>query len=308
MAQPTLLDVAKSTGSDGLAGLIEEVVPSVPEIGLLPIHPIKGITYRASVRTALPIVGFRSANEGSNPVNSTFEQKDFSCHVLNPVFLCDKAVADSHSEGADAYLAVEALGMTTGAFVTLAKQIYYGNAVGAGGDTKGFPGLVDLYDPARLQIKAGGTTASTGSSVWLLKTGPMGVEMAMGNNSQLTLTDPITQLLKDANNKYYTAYVQELLAWCGLLCANRNAIGRIANLTEDSGKGLTDALLGKMLSKFPVGHKPNVAMLSRRSLEQLRASRTATNATGAEAPTPTTFEGIPLVVTDSISDTETLVA
>ena len=66
----TLLDIAKSTGSEGLAGLVEEVVPAVPELGLFPIKPIKGIDYKANIRTKLPQGGFRSANEGSTATKS----------------------------------------------------------------------------------------------------------------------------------------------------------------------------------------------------------------------------------------------
>jgi len=39
-------------------------------------------------------------------------------------------------------------------------------------------------------------------------------------------------------------------------------------------------------------------------LKQLRDSRTATNVTGAPAPRPTEVEGIPIIVTDAIVNTE----
>jgi hypothetical protein len=51
---------------------------------------------------------------------------------------------------------------------------------------------------------------------------------------------------------------------------------------------------------------PDVIFSSKRSIEQLRKSRTATNATGAPAPTPTEVNGVPLVATESLLDTETL--
>jgi hypothetical protein len=46
--------------------------------------------------------------------------------------------------------------------------------------------------------------------------------------------------------------------------------------------------------------------MTKRSQEQLRASRTATNATGAPAPIPTDAFGIPIGVTDGILNTEAL--
>jgi hypothetical protein len=46
--------------------------------------------------------------------------------------------------------------------------------------------------------------------------------------------------------------------------------------------------------------------MSYRSLRQLRDSRTATNAVGAPAPTPTDVDGIPIYPTLGITDTEAL--
>ena len=43
-------------------------------------------------------------------------------------------------------------------------------------------------------------------------------------------------------------------------------------------------------------------------MRELRESRTATNAVGTPAPTPTDYEGMPLVVVESISNTEAVEA
>jgi hypothetical protein len=110
----------------------------------------------------------------------------------------------------------------------------------------------------------------------------------------------------DANNKPFTAYVQEMLARPGLQVGSVNSIARIKKLTEDSGKGLTDVLIAKLLNKFPVGVVPDVLFMSRRSLEQLRSSRTATNERGEPAPIPSQAFGIRIEVTDAITNTESL--
>jgi hypothetical protein len=46
--------------------------------------------------------------------------------------------------------------------------------------------------------------------------------------------------------------------------------------------------------------------MNRRSLSQLRKSRTATNATGTPAPIPREVEGIPIIVTEALSSTEAI--
>lgn len=303
MARPTLLDIAKANGSDPVVGLIEEVVPAVPELAMFEARTIKGINYKTLVRTSLPTVAFRNGNEGTAATKSTYDNRLVETFILNPRFEVDQAVADAHEDGAEAYIAIEGIGMTVAAAVQVAKQIYYGT--GTGGDAKGFPGLVQVVDSG-LVVDAGGTTDNIASSVWAVKFGPQNAQLVVGMNGQLELSDVRRETIYDASNNPLDGYVQTLLARIGLQVASKYSVGRIKKLTTDSGKGLTDSLLSQLYETFPVGHKPDAFMLSRRSLGQLQRSRTATNATGAPAPTPTDWEGVPLVATDSILNTETL--
>ena len=142
--------------------------------------------------------------------------------------------------------------------------------------------------------------------MWAVKHGPNDVQWLWGQDGDLGLTDPVEVQALDGSSNPYTAIMQELLAHVGLKMGSTRCVGRIKKLTADSGKGLTDALIYDLLSKFQAGVVPDVLMMSRRSLKQLRASRTATNATGAPAPIPTDVEGIPIQVTDAILDTEAL--
>lgn len=304
MPRTTLLDIVKANGSDPLVGLIEEVVPFVPELKLFGARTIKGINYKTLVRTALPTVGFRNANEGTAAVKSTYEERLVETFIMNPRIEVDQAVAKAYEDGPEAWIAMEGAGITTAAGITVASQIYYGR--GDGGDAKGFPGLINVYDSTNLVVDALGSTAGTGSSVWAIKFGPQAAQLVIGDNGALTLSDVREETIYDANNNPLDGYVQTLLARIGMQIGNRYAVGRIKKLTEDSGKGLTDRLLSQLWAKFPIGYKPDVFMMSRRSLAQLQQSRTATNATGQEAPFPDSWQGIPLVATDSILDTEAL--
>ena len=304
MAVTTMLDIAKANGSDAAVGIIEEVVTAYPEVKLGAARTIKGLNFKTLVRTALPTAGFRNANEGSDSTVSTLENRLVECFILNPRWECDKAVADAYEDGAAAYIAMEADGQMRASMTTLGKQFYYGS--GTGGDAKGHPGLIQSYDASNMVVDATGTTANTGSSVWAVKFGPTAVQWVYGNDGELKVADVTEARVLDASSKPYTAYVQELLARPGLQVGSKYAIGRIKKLTADSGKGLTDALIADLLSKFPVGHIPDYLFMSRRSLKQLQASRTATNSTGAPAPFPTESFGVPIQVTDSILDTEAL--
>ena len=304
MPRTTLLDIVKANGSDPLVGLIEEVIPYVPELNLFAARTIKGINYKTLVRTGLPVVPFRNANEGAAAVKSTYEERLVETFIMSARTEVDQAVARAYEDGPEAWIAMEGAGVTQAAGITVASQIYYGR--GAGGDAKGFPGLISVYDSTNLMVDAGGSTPGTGSSVWAIKLGPQACQLVVGDNGNMTLSDVREETIYDANQNPLDGYVQTLLARIGLQVGNRYAVGRIKKLTEDSGKGLTDARLSQLWNKFPIGHKPDVFMMSRRSLGQLQQSRTATNATGAEAPYPDSWQGIPLVATDSILDTESL--
>lgn len=307
---PTLLDIAKMNGSDAEVGIIEETIAAFPEIsgGGVPNvgdgRTINGIQYKTLVRTGLPTVNFRGANEGVVPGASQYENRLVECFILNPRFAVDKAVAMAHEDGWQAYMAIEASGQLMGSWVTATKQFYYGANLA---DGKGYPGLLDMYDAVNMVVDAGGTTDDQASSVWLVKWGPQYVRWVFGRDSALRLDEEVREETKtDGNGGEYTALVQEGISWMGVQCVNKHAVCRIKKLTKDNGKGLTDDLIYEALAKFPTGIRPDCIFMSRRSLHQLRNSRTATNATGAPAPIPTEVEGIPILATDAIRDDEKL--
>lgn len=311
MAYNTLLDIAKVNGSDPVVGLIDEASKLCPEIKIGAARTIKGILYKTLVRTALgsPTTGsFRAANAGSTPIKSVYENRIVETYILEPRWECDKAVADRCEDGSEAFIALEAGGVMEGETQALCRQFYYGNSATGNGNESGFPGLIDAYDSTNMVVDAGGTTANTGSSVWLVKFGPKDVQWVWGNEGQLQLADVRIESLVDPNDstKRFTGYVGGMLAYPGVQVGSVRSTVRIKKITADSGKTLTDALIYTALSKFQAGVVPDAIFLTRRSLAQLRASRTATNATGAPAPIPTEVEGIPLFPTDSILDTESL--
>ena len=209
------------------------------------------------------------------------------------------------------HLAREGLRHLKAALVKFEKQVINGTT--GAGDAAGFTGFrqattVDALADAMV-VNAAGTTAATASSVWAVRIAPDGVCGVYKGPSGFELGETtVQQRVVDpgTDNKTFPTYYTPGFAWMGLQVGSAYDIGRIANVTADSGKGMTDALAYTLLSKFPVGFGPTHWLMSRRSVAQLRASRTATNATGAPAPFPTEIEGIPIVVTDAIADTEAL--
>jgi hypothetical protein len=312
MPVATLLDIAKKNGSDPVVGLIDETTKAHPEITRVAARTIKGLNYKTWVRTGLPVTGFRNANEGGIVDHSKWENRLVDTFLFNPRIEVDKAVADADEDGANAFLSYEMEGTVESTFQVLGKQFYYGRA----NDAKGHPGLIDSVK-ATYVYDAGGTTANTGTSVWGIKTGEKLVQWVWGANGQFTPSDIMIQRVTDAGGKPYTAYIQEILARPGLQVGNLRGVGRIKNITSDAGHTLTDAKIESWLSQFEVGWMPDVVFMNRRARAQLQNSRTVTlfgqaggKFTGKEgnvAPLPvTTASGIPIEVTDSISDTEAL--
>lgn len=297
MPMPTLLDVAKSNGSDKVVGLVDEAARMVPEIDRIAARTIKGINFKTHVRTANPTAAFRKASDGADYAKGTYEERLVECFILDIPWACDKAVADSDEDGPEAFIAREASGIVNAAMQRSAAQMWYG------ADANGFPKIA-----ARdaMTIDAGGTVVGTGSSVYAVQYGPQGVQWVIGHDGKFELDDPIVQIVAGANGKPMKAYTQNLLIRIGLQVGNLNGVARLKDLTEEGGKGLDDDKLADLISKFPVGYKPDALFMSRRSRKQLQQSRTATSPTGAAVPLPTEYDGIPIVATDSIVDTEAL--
>ena len=314
---PTLLDIQKLNGNDAAVGLIEENLKYAPELQIVPFRTIRGTTYTTGVRTGLPETSFRNAHEGQAPGSSTFEQRLIQCFIFGGNIRADKAVADAYEDGAEAWQAIEAMGVMQSAMQNLGKQMFYGVTQNA----KGFPGLkaalpfgelTKAGDP--LTINAGGTTATTASSVYFVKLGVQDLTFVGGRDRAFDLGDFREQMVYDSDGKGYDAYVAALTSWIGLQTGHENVARRICNITEDSGKGYTDALNAKALASFPIGHRPDVIFASRRSVTQLQIARTVVLQGNARtrpdqptvAPRPTDYDGIPIIETDSILNTDAI--
>jgi len=308
MSQPTLLDIAKHTADDAMIPLIEQSVESNPELRVIPAMDIPGQSFKCLLRTSVPTGGFRNANEGTTAVKSTWANKLIETFILDRAIEVDKAVADTHPKGAEYYIALEGAGLLEGQFRAACSQFYYGTASdvaasAASNASKGFPGLLELYDSTNMVVDAGGSGADC-SSAWLLATGDRFVQWIIGNGGAMTLGELQEDVrLTDDDSLPYNGYRQPMLAYLGAQLINPNSMARIKNIEPDNK--LTDDDIYAALELFPTGIVPNVIFMTRRSRGYLRQGRTATNATGAPAPIPSEFEGIPIEVTDAISDAET---
>jgi hypothetical protein len=322
MSKISLLDAAKSGSTRAEIALIESVMTYAPELMTFPIEVINDTEFDTLDRHELPATGFTNANEGVAPSKSKFKVRKHQCFIFRGAVNADKAVADAFNlkRGAGRFQAIEADGVGRSAVIEIGKQIFYG----IDEDAKGFPGLKAIHTAHAetlganaLSLDATGTSANAATSVYAVKFGDTFCKVIFGGKKVLSLPPFKEQSVSDDNGGQYEAYVSNLTSWVGLQCANPFAIGRIYNLTTQAGKGLTDAVLAAYLAKCPVGFKPDAFFMTRQSQYQLQVSRTVVlqgngngdigSKSGAIAPVPTEAFGIPIVVTDSILNTEAIV-
>lgn len=307
MPQANLLDIAKLNGSDTIVGLIEETLTYAPEVQILPARTIRGTSYKIASRVSYPGVGFRAANEGSTPTKSEFENQLIECYILSGAVQADVAVARAYEDGEQAWKDVESVGVMRQAMIELGSQVIYGTSV----DSKGFPGLQAIHTAfnSGLVVGAGGSTAL--SSVYGINTDTQGVQLVFGSGTTFELGE--WRIENVGTSSVYPAHVANLTAWVGMQVGSKYSVGRLSGVGSDSGAGVTDARLAELLSKYPVGYRPNYWLMNRRSAFQLQSSRSTAfsalgskSATGAEvfAPLPLESNGIPIVITDSIGIAE----
>lgn len=314
MADLTTSDVLKVNNSEEIVGLIDEVIKTNPEVTYFSASPVIRNSYKTLCATGLPSVGFRAPGNYRTFDAGALSTKQIDCKHLDASWTIEKALATQADWGKEFMLAFMAKNHLKAAFFELAKQTWYGT----NNNADGFSGLHEIIDAVvendvkTMAINANpGTVLTDASSVFAVRTGLDSVQYAWGSEGRLVEGDVREEFVERVNattNRLEgkNHYFQELSGWVGLQVTSKNAAAKIEGLSSTgSNKGLDDELLYQLLRLFPAGEGPTALFMSRRSLWQLRKSRTATNATGAPAPIPTEFESIPIYCTDAILDNET---
>jgi len=307
MPQANLLDIAKLNGSDTIVGLIEETLTYAPEVQIMPARTIRGTSYKIASRVTYPGVGFRAANEGSTPTKSEFESQLIECYILSGAVQADVAVARAYEDGEQAWKDVESVGVMRQAMIELGSQVIYGTSV----DSKGFPGLQAIHTAFNSGLVVGAGGSADLSSVYGINTDTQGVQLVFGAGTTFELGE--WRIENVGTGSVYPAHVANLTAWVGMQVGSKYSVGRLNSVGSNSGGGVTDGKLAELLSKYPVGYRPNYWLMNRRSAYQLQVSRSASSvqngvktSSGSEifAPLPTESNGIAIVITDSIGIAE----
>ena len=296
--EPSLADLVL-VNDKNLADIdVSDLLQDAPLLAALPAEiASNGTTHKYLKETGAPVVGFRSPNDGREHDSSVDTLETLDLKILDATFTVDTAIANAYRLGPEAFIAREAQRHLRAAFKEAEDQVVNGD------DAAGFDGFIDwLSSTAALTTNETDTGATAYSSVYLLKTGPNGVRMIVGQDGQLEIGETVTQRVAGATG-WFMAYVTPIQAWLGVQMGGVYTAGRVCNISGGTGTTLDDALIYRNLELWEQGD-PDLIVMSRRSREQLRASRTAVNATGAPAPTPTEVGGIPIITTTSVHNNE----
>ena len=308
--QMTLLDLAKLRGNDLAVGLIEENRLVAPESTIIPARTIAGFNYRTVTRRKVaPQLGFLNVGDAYPTGVDQFDNDLHQCFLLGQLCQVAKATLKVSGDSIEALQALDASRVLRDALLTIGSQTYYGKASGNIGAAKGFPGIAQAVTVAQT-VNAAGTTAAQYTSLYAVKFGLQDVNYVYGGNSTFALGDWESQVLNNV-----PSFVADMTAFVGLQIGNAYSVGRIKQITQDAGCGLTDKLISTLISQMPIGFRPDMFFINRASALSLQTSRSTTqNSVGEKrgdgkevwAPFPTESNGIPITVTDSIINGETV--
>lgn len=354
LTYPTAAEIAQVSGTRFLQGLIDYSRTATPIFSSFSARQITGTRFKTLALGALPTEPtFVALNEGYTNSKALFTLGEFALSRINrmvKVQTSSEALWNAENIASEQdYFTIQAMYSFKTALLHIEKVMLYGTSY----DAKGFPGMKQLT-PAltantltyatptapeddgyvRSFINAGGTTASTASSVYAVKFGPLDAQMVMGGPNGIagflnltpkervlqSVVDPVDGLTKD---DWFNVSTGE--GYVGLSVAGSNettrgyaqqCVRRIGNVTGDTGKGVTEALLDYLIESFPSDKKPDAIYLSARSLRQFRASKpvasivvndggVVSSATVTQ-PLADNHRGIPLIVSDNILNTDAI--
>lgn len=335
----TLKDVTALNGLTlpGTVGLVDNIINVAPELDKVLGRVIPGISYEATILTALGSNGgFRRINSGRPLSAPSIDEKRFNCFPWDCQFSVDEALlikAGAQGENPASVFTTFATAGVRQKALYLGRQFYQGSL----NDPLGPPGLADYLFTQRTQvdtrtgkkidqvIDAGGTTASSCEIIWFIKQGPQGVHWLFGNGTGVVMAPwlPMYGLSPDSTTNApleQKKWRSNLFGFIGTSMANYHAVGAIINVDVTNGSGTPganglwdDKLVAKLWAKFPITEKPDLAFCTQNAAAALQQQRSVTNFVSGErgwttgsapiADFPTTLPtagNIPLIVTDSI--------
>ena len=317
MAKLTLLDLAKRSGNDASIGIVESMGQLNAFWKLAPVREIQGMMYKYARRKSLPTVSFRGTNQGVVPSKSVIENIIVECKNIFGASEVDKALADGYKDGASAFRAIEDAGFLAAAANTFNSKVYYGNSATTPAEIDGIGTILNTVTGTA--VSAGG---STGSSMYFFSftdavgiEGRLpGVEVPIANGMLPKATDLGVQLVYETSSTTakYPAYTT-IFEFCpGLAVYDTRSVGRLANI--DSTHKPTVAQINEVITAM-MPYNVDLITCSKTTfnyVQLLKGSSAFQQTSPYESDDifkrASVFNGIPILVDENISDSETAIS
>lgn len=334
VGQLTLADHAKRLNPDGSVAAVAELLSQGNDIledavfmeGNLPTG------HRVTVRTGLPTVYWRSLNAGVPTSKSTTAQVDESCGMLEARSYIDKKLAMLNGNTA-AFRMSEDSAFLEAMNQTQASTMFYGNP---GVDPKQYLGLAPRYSSLSAgnsqNILSAGGVGSDNASVYLVVWSPETVfcTFPKGTMAGLQSQDLGEEAVRDANGNEYQA-LRTLYQWDnGMVVKDWRYVVRIANIDVSDWLGVTGTqattaatnlikMMSRAIDRIPNLNAGRAAFYANRSIYsglRLQALERSQNVLAIDdamtqfgtSRKETSFQGIPLRMTDALGIAETVVS
>ena len=289
MALLTSSDVVKFNYKD-MDVLISDVLDQTPFLQVLAARQVAGDVFKYTKITGNPSVGYRAVNAGIDNEKASYAEVQCDLKYIDASFFVDVAAAKIDKRGANNIMGVEARAHLRAAMRQIEDNIFQTVSGGFAGlaDQSNLNGLSDQ------QVVDGGGSGATCSSVYAVRMGTEDLELLWGEDGVISVGEQ-QMVHHDTGSGKFWAYAHDISAYCGLKIGGIDSVQRLSNVDS-----LNDDKIADLISNAPIGKKPTHLVMNRDGERQLRASRTATNITGAPAPFVTEAFGLPVVVTDAI--------
>jgi len=319
----TLGDYARRQTSDGNIAPIAEILNKQnPLNDYVPIQECnQGHEHLTVLRTGLPTAYPVQPNGGYQLSKSATAAIVDTTTKIGSVMEVDTLVADAYGDKAS-FLASEASAFIESLNQEYSRQLFYGNASTVKTEFTGLaPRFGSLTGNQAMNILDAGGTGSDNCSVWFTVWGPSTLHGIVPKGSQMGLQHtrdnggaPITTVLSSGNRQQV---YRDFFRWdIGLALRDWRSVVRICNIdTSNLVAESSAADLYKQMIKAYHRIKPVVGMgrpticMTRTAMEMLdiqsRNSQSYTlDQTTVEGKLITSFRGIPILVSDALTETE----
>lgn len=327
-SNPTLLDVMKRMAPDGSIDqkTVEILSLNMPLLDFLPMKEGNlPFGHKFTVRTKLPTVNFRKLYGGTLSAKSQTAQVIEDCAMMEAYATVDKALADMNGNS-EAWRFSEEKAFIEAMAQKADSSLWYANAATV---PEGFTGLAPRYNStsgenADNMLSAVATNAATCTSIWVLGLGEETIcgIYPKGSKAGLQITDKgqVTIQNADIANGDYGSYeaLQTHYRWdLGLMVKDWRYASRIHSIEVGSVKGdissgpdLIDLLIQAVAKIHSTNNVTPIICMNRRMMtacrrqaEKKRTGNITLETIGGRKFTM--FDGIPVIQTDSILNTET---